>query len=83
MTIQDNKINRYRGIKDYRGIFCDDGGKNITVRGNTVTNIGGGSWCIDLRWVENVGSKVPDHNTGNVVSDNKVDGKVRFETSKP
>ncbi len=84
-TIQDkvdiilNTIDRYRGMRDYRGIFCDDGAKNLTIRNNTVKNIGEDCWCIDLRWVDNVSDKVPDHNTGNVVTDNNVDGRVRFE----
>lgn len=82
VQILNNTINRYRGMKDYRGIFCDDGGKNITVRGNTVTNIGA-EWCIDFRWTDHVAHLVPDHNTGNDVRDNKVDGKVKFETRKP
>lgn len=83
VSITGNTINRYRGVKDYRGIFCDDGGKNITVRNNTVTNIGDNCWCIDLRWVDHVTENVPDHNTGNKVSDNQVDGRIRFETKKP
>lgn len=83
VEIIGNTINRYRGVKDYRGIFCDDGAKNITVRNNTVTNIGDNCWCIDLRWVDHVSEKVPDHNTGNVVSDNQVDGRIRFETKRP
>lgn len=83
VTITGNRINRYRGMKDYRGIFCDDGGKNITLSGNTISNIGDNGWCIDLRWVDQVANEVPDHNTGNVMSGNKVDGKVRFETSRP
>lgn len=83
VVISANKINRYRGMKDYRGIFCDDGGKNLTVKGNSVTNIGDDCWCIDLRWVDHVSGKVPDHNTGNDVRDNKVDGPIRFERRKP
>lgn len=83
VRITGNRINHIRGVKDYRGIFCDDGTKNVTVQGNTVTDIGAGCWCIDLRWVESVKSTVPDHNTGNTVSGNKVDGPVRFETRRP
>ncbi len=83
VEITGNRIDRFQGMKDYRGIFCDDGGKNITVRNNSVTNIGQGCWCIDLRWVDHVTAKVPDHNTGNDVSDNRVDGRIRFETRKP
>lgn len=83
VEITGNRIDHYQGMKDYRGIFCDDGGKNITVRDNSVTRIGQGCWCIDLRWVDHVTGKVPDHNTGNDVSGNRVDGRIRFETSKP
>lgn len=83
VAITGNRIDHYRGVKDYRGIFCDDGGKNLTISHNTVTNIGDDCWCIDLRWEDNVQKQVPDHNTGNVVRDNKVEGRVRFETSRP
>lgn len=83
VVIKGNRIDNFRGMHHYRGIFCDDGAKNLTVTGNTITNIGEDCWCIDLRWVENVSEKVPDHNTGNVVSGNQVDGRIRFETKKP
>ena len=83
VTIRSNRINRYRGVKDYRGIFCDDGTRNVTLENNVVSNIGGGAYCIDLRWVDHVTQHVKDHNTGCRMSGNQVDGPVRFETSHP
>lgn len=83
VSITGNTITRYRGMKDYRGIFCDDGARNLTIRDNRISNIGDGGYCIDLRWVDHVTKDVPDHNTGNTISGNHVDGPIRFETKKP
>lgn len=79
VLIRGNHIDHYRGMKDYRGIFCDDGTKNVTVQDNTVTNLAEGAWSIDLRRVDSVAGHVPDHNTGNDISRNIVDAPIRFE----
>lgn len=77
ITIRNNYIHDISGIKDNRGIFCDDGAKNVTITGNVIQRIQN-SYCIDLRNVTFVAEKVPDHNTGNTCTDNLVDGDIRF-----
>ena len=77
ITIHNNYIHDISGIKDNRGIFCDDGAKNVTITGNVIQRIQN-SYCIDLRNVTFVAEKVPDHNIGNICTDNLVDGDIRF-----
>lgn len=77
ITIRNNYIHDISGVKDNRGIFCDDGAKNVTITGNVIQRIQN-SYCIDLRKVTYVAEKVPDHNTGNTCTDNLVDGDIRF-----
>lgn len=77
VTIRNNYIHDISGMKDNRGIFCDDGAKNVTITGNVIQRIQN-SYCIDLRKVTYVAEKVPDHNTGNTCTDNLVDGDIRF-----
>lgn len=82
ITISNNYIHDIDGIKDNRGIFCDDGTKNVTISDNRIERIHN-SYDIDLRWCETYKNNVPDHNTGNTMLDNHTTGKVRFETQKP
>ena len=82
VTISQNYIHDIAGIKDNRGIFCDDGTKNVTLADNRIEQIHN-SYDIDLRWCETYKEKVPDHNTGNALNNNKTTGKVRFETKHP
>lgn len=82
VTISNNYIHNIDGIKDNRGILCDDGAKNITTSNNRIENIHN-SYDIDLRWCETYKADVPDHNTGNKMFDNLTTGKVRFETKHP
>lgn len=77
ITIRNNYIHDISGVKDNRGIFCDDGAKNVSITGNVIQRIQN-SYCIDLRKVKSVAEKVPDHNTGNTCIDNLVDGDIRF-----
>lgn len=77
ITIRYNYIHDISGVKDNRGIFCDDGTKNVSITGNVIQRIQN-SYCIDLRNVAFVSDKVPDHNTGNTCTDNLVDGDIRF-----
>lgn len=81
ITISNNDIHDISGIKDNRGIFCDDGTKNVTVKGNKIRNISN-SYDIDLRWSDLYENYVPDHNTGNIISNNDTSGEVRFEVRK-
>ena len=82
VTISNNYIHDISGIRDNRGIFCDDGTRNVTVTGNRIERIHN-SYDIDLRWCDTYKEKVPDHNTGNTVKDNNTTGRVRFETKRP
>lgn len=82
VIIRNNYVHDISGPKDNRGIFCDDGTINVTVVGNRVERISN-SYCIDLRrvtFVETaVGTQIKKANVGNIVKDNMVDGKIRFQ----
>ena len=82
VTIRNNYVHDISGPRDNRGIFCDDGTVNVKLIGNRVERIAN-SFCIDLRLVLSVetipGSRIKKVNVGNVMKDNVVDGKVRFE----
>lgn len=84
MTQLDDVIVRYNRIYDYcgvyanRGIFCDDGTKNISIYGNVITNVPN-SFSIDLRLCPQVASRVSDHNRNIMMMYNLMDGKYRFE----
>ena len=77
ISIENNYIHDIVGMKDNRGIFCDDGTKNVTITGNIIERIGN-SYCICLRECAYVEPFVSDYNSKNVVEDNFVDGDVRF-----
>ena len=77
INIRNNHIHDIAGVKDNRGIFCDDGTKNVTIEDNVIQRIQN-SYCIDLREVTAVSKKVPDHNTGNTCRNNLTDGDIRF-----
>ena len=82
--IRYNIIAGYTGMKDNRGIFCDDGAYNIQIYGNVITGIEN-SYCIDSRRVASVekngsrGKNVSRTNINNKIFDNIVDGSIRFE----
>ena len=83
--IRNNFIHDYTGMKDNRGIFMDDGAINVTVRDNVIMRIAN-SWSIDSRRVADIenepGSQVQKANIGNTITDNKTDGRIRFEKRK-
>ncbi len=82
VVIEKNYIHDISGPRDNRGIFCDDGTCNVDIKENRIERIAN-SFCIDLRLVLSVEteerSKVRRVNVGNSISDNVVDGPVRFE----
>lgn len=80
--INNNYIHDISGVKDNRGVFCDDGTRNVSIFGNRIENIHN-SYDIDLRWCETYKENVPDHNTGNIMHENRTTGRVRFETQHP
>lgn len=87
-TVNDNVHIRYNriydiiGMKDYRGIFCDDGTCNTKIYGNIITGIGN-CYSIDLRYTPKIEEKenytFGKVNVGNVLIYNFVDGDIRFE----
>ena len=80
VTVRYNCIHDIVGMKDNRGIFCDDGAYGFTIEGNVIYNIGN-SYCIDSRRVPEVEKKTGRFNEGNVIRGNVLDGSVRFESS--
>ena len=80
VIIRYNYICNYSGILDNRGIFCDDGARNITIYGNIIYGIDNG-FCIDSRQVEDADKSVRLNNTNNVIEENYLQGSIRFEGS--
>ena len=79
-VIRFNRIFDYTGMKDNRGIFCDDGASGFTIYGNVVTGIRN-SYSVDARRMLSMefltgGRKV---NTDNFLGSNVLEGPVRFE----
>ena len=81
-VVRNNIIHDYVGMKDNRGIFCDDGAYGFSITGNRITNTPN-SYSIDSRLCLDVekedGSFVDRVNVNNEIKNNKVDGKIRFE----
>lgn len=78
VIVRYNRIYDYRGVYANRGIFCDDGTKNISLYGNIITNVPN-SFSIDLRLCPQVANRVPDHNRNIMMMYNIMDGKYRFQ----
>ena len=82
LVIRNNSIHDISGPYDNRGIFCDDGTVNTVIENNEIVRIGN-SYCIDLRMAKSVetrsDSKIRKVNVGNRMSNNRTDGKIRFE----
>ncbi len=80
--IRYNRIYNIAGMKDNRGIFCDDGTFNTKIYGNIVTGIKN-SYSIDLRHTPDVEKderyKFGKVNVGDLMMYNIVDGDIRFE----
>ena len=83
-VIRYNVIKDYTGIKDNRGIFCDDGTYGVQIYGNVITGIVN-NYSIDCRRVKKVeasaypASGIERSNINNVIRDNIVDSPIRFE----
>ena len=76
--VRRNYIHDIGGIKDNRGIFCDDGARNFDIYDNIILNISN-SYSIDSRRVpESDGARIR-HNVGNKIHDNLVNAPIRFE----
>ena len=78
VTIRNNFIHDYIGMKDNRGIFCDDGASNYTITGNTILRVAN-CYCIDSRRIKDQNPGKYKNNVNITITDNIVDGRIRFE----
>lgn len=76
--IRNNVIENIKGINSNRGIFLDDGAKNLSIYGNFINNTAN-SYDIDLRYCTTYSAGIPDHNTKNIIIQNIMTGTYRFE----
>ena len=76
--IRNNVVENIKGIHSNRGIFLDDGAKNLAIYGNLVLNTAN-SYDIDLRYCNTFAAGIPDHNTNNLIFDNILTGTYRFQ----
>ena len=78
VTIRDNWIHDYVGMRQNRGIFLDDGARNVKIYGNVILNIPN-SFCIDSRRVGRVEDKAGKTNLNNEIAGNVMDGPYKLE----
>ena len=78
--VRFNRIFDYTGMKDNRGIFCDDGASGFRIYGNVITGISN-SFAIDARRTSALELKTSGRkvNVNNYVGNNVVEGPLRFE----
>lgn len=76
--IRSNVIENIKGIHSNRGIFLDDGAKNLAIYSNLIMNTAN-SYDIDLRFDRGYETGIPDHNTNNCVFQNIMTGGYRFQ----
>lgn len=76
--IRNNVVENIKGIHSNRGIFLDDGAKNLAIYGNLILNTAN-SYDIDLRLTGTYAAGIPDHNTNNSIFQNIMTGGYRFQ----
>lgn len=76
--IRHNVIIGMNGIHGNRGIFLDDGAKNLALYGNLIMDTKN-SYDIDLRYYSAFEKDIPDHNTRNSIFNNIMTGGYRFQ----
>lgn len=76
--IRDNIIVGMKGINSNRGIFLDDGSKNVSIYGNMIVGTIN-SYDIDLRLCSTFAKEIPDYNTNNSIFHNIMTGGYRFQ----
>lgn len=76
--IRNNVIQNITGIHSNRGIFLDDGVKNLAIYGNYISGTAN-CYDIDLRYCATYAQDIPDHNTNNIMIQNIISGSYRFE----
>jgi len=76
--IRDNIVVGMNGISSNRGIFLDDGAKNVSIYGNLIMGTKN-SYDIDLRLCSTFSKDIPDYNTNNNIFHNIMTGYYRFQ----
>lgn len=76
--IRHNVVVNMKGIYSNRGIFLDDGAKNLSVYGNLICNTSN-CYDIDLRLCHTYANGIPDHNNNNTIFNNILTGGYRFQ----
>ena len=83
-VIRGNYIHDYTGMGSNRGIYLDDGAKNVTVESNLIMDIEN-SYTIDS-WqsssLERINKNDRSNNTRNVIRDNIVNGRYRLQGNR-
>lgn len=80
--IRNNVIQNIKGIHGNRGVFLDDGAKNLAIYGNLIMNTHN-YYDIDLRLVNTFEKDIPDHNTHNSIFHNIMTGGYCFQEASP
>lgn len=80
--IRYNVVENIIGFGANRGIFVDDGARNVAVYGNLIAGIAN-SYDIDLRYTTSHKNTIPDHNTNNIIIHNIMTGGYRFQDAGP
>lgn len=76
--IRNNIVQNIHGISANRGLFLDDGAKNLIVYGNLIVNTFN-CFDIDLRKSTVYSKGIPDYNTNNIIINNIITRNYRFE----
>ena len=77
LIIRNNYIHDIDGMKKNRGVFLDDGARNVTVVGNVIVGIAN-SYCIESDRSKSVEKVVGPANVNNTIKDNVLDGAILF-----
>lgn len=77
IIIRYNYIHDYVGMKDNRGIFCDEGARNFKIYNNVILNTPN-CYSIDARQVSDRTAADTLNNRNNLMMYNIVDNRIRF-----
>ena len=82
--VRYNFIHDYNGMGSNRGVYCDDGAKNVKIYGNIVMDIENGNTidCRSSSSLTKVDKSDKTNNTGNVMIYNLIGGKYKFQGRK-
>lgn len=84
VIIRRNRLHGFRTLASGNGIYIDDGAYNVSVYDNIVTAIEGKLYNINCRAniTEKTKENAPAYSTNNFITNNIVDGSIRFEIRK-